>query len=179
MNRNIFTLIIALIILPLASAFAQENADSVSNDGNRRKWLNDVKDYKYQMLEREAQMTPEQAEMFFPLYQEMENKVFMVNLEARQREMQVSDNFDDATDEDFKQAAQALSDVKVLEETGERIRKTYGTNLLEGAEIEKEYYPQFAKILSNKQLFLLKRAETHFASDLLRHYNRSRELNSQ
>ena len=162
MNRNIFTLIIALIILPLASAFAQENADSVSNDGNRRKWLNDVKDYKYQMLEREAQMTPEQAEMFFPLYQEMENKVFMVNLEARQREMQVSDNFDDATDEDFKQAAQALSDVKVLE-----------------AEIEKEYYPQFAKILSDKQLFLLKRAETHFASDLLRHYNRSRELNSQ
>lgn len=162
MNRNIFTLIIALIILPLASAFAQENADSVSNDGNRRKWLNDVKDYKYQMLEREAQMTPKQAEMFFPLYQEMENKVFMVNLEARQREMQVSDNFDDATDEDFKQAAQALSDVKVLE-----------------AEIEKEYYPQFAKILSNKQLFLLKRAETHFASDLLRHYNRSRELNSQ
>ena len=162
MNRNIFTLIIALIILPLANAFAQENADSVSNDGNRRKWLNDVKDYKYQMLEREAQMTPEQAEMFFPLYQEMENKVFMVNLEARQREMQVSDNFDDATDEDFKQAAQALSDVKVLE-----------------AEIEKEYYPQFAKILSNKQLFLLKRAETHFASDLLRHYNRSRELNSQ
>lgn len=162
MNRNIFTLIIALIILPLASAFARENADSVSNDGNRRKWLNDVKDYKYQMLEREAQMTPEQAEMFFPLYQEMENKVFMVNLEARQREMQVSDNFDDATDEDFKQAAQALSDVKVLE-----------------AEIEKEYYPQFAKILSNKQLFLLKRAETHFASDLLRHYNRSRELNSQ
>lgn len=162
MNRNIFTLIIALIILPLASAFAQENADSVSNDGNRRKWLNDVKDYKYQMLEREAQMTPEQAEMFFPLYQEMENKVFMVNLEARQREMQVFDNFDDATDEDFKQAAQALSDVKVLE-----------------AEIEKEYYPQFAKILSNKQLFLLKRAETHFASDLLRHYNRSRELNSQ
>ena len=162
MNRNIFTLIIALIILPLASAFAQENADSVSNDGNRRKWLNDVKDYKYQMLEREAQMTPEQAEMFFPLYQEMENKVFMVNLEARQREMQVSDNFDDATDEDFRLAAQALSDVKVLE-----------------AEIEKEYYPQFAKILSNKQLFLLKRAETHFASDLLRHYNRSRELNSQ
>ena len=162
MNRNIFTLIIALIILPLASAFAQENADSVSNDGNRRKWLNDVKDYKYQMLEREAQMTPEQAEMFFPLYQEMENKVFMVNLEARQREMQVSDNFDDATDEDFKHAAQALSDVKVLE-----------------AEIEKEYYPQFAKILSNKQLFLLKRAETHFASDLSRHYNRSRELNSQ
>lgn len=162
MNRNIFTLIIALIILPLASAFAQENADSVSNDGNRRKWLNDVKDYKYQMLEREAQMTPEQAEVFFPIYQEMENKVFLVNLEARQREMQVSDNFDDATDEDFKQAAQALSDVKVLE-----------------AEIEKEYYPQFAKILSNKQLFLLKRAETHFASDLLRHYNRSRELNSQ
>ena len=130
MNRNIFTLIIALIILPLASAFAQENADSVSNDGNRRKWLNDVKDYKYQMLEREAQMTPEQAEMFFPLYQEMENKVFMVNLEARQREMQISDNFDDATDEDFKQAAQALSDVKVLE-----------------AEIEKEYYPQIQKLI--------------------------------
>lgn len=162
MNRSIFTWIIAIVLLPWTSALAQENADSVQNDGNRQKWLNDVKDYKYQMLEREAQMTPEQAEVFFPIYQEMENKVFLVNLEARQREMQVSDNFDNATDEDFRLAAQALSDVKVLE-----------------AEIEKEYYPQFAKILSDKQLFLLKRAETHFASDLLRHYNRSRELNSQ
>lgn len=162
MNRSIFTLIIAIVLLPWTGALAQENADSVQNDGNRQKWLNDVKDYKYQMLEREAQMTPEQAEVFFPIYQEMENKVFLVNLEARQREMQVSDNFDNATDEDFRLAAQALSDVKVLE-----------------AEIEKEYYPQFAKILSDKQLFLLKRAETHFASDLLRHYNRSRELNSQ
>ena len=161
MNRSIFTLIIAIVLLPWTGALAQENADSVQNDGNRQKWLNDVKDYKYQMLEREAQMTPEQAEVFFPIYQEMENKVFLVNLEARQREMQVSDNFDNATDEDFRLAAQALSDVKVLE-----------------AEIEKEYYPQFAKILSDKQLFLLKRAETHFASDLLRHYNRSRELNS-
>lgn len=158
MNHSIFSLIIALIILPFASALAQEEADSVKSN-NRHKWLSDVKDYKYQMLEREAQMSEEQAEQFFPLYQEMEQKVFTANLEARRMEMHVSDNFENATDEDFKQAALALSRVKIIE-----------------AEIEQEYYPQFARILSDKQLFLLKRAETHFATDMLRHYNRSKEL---
>ncbi len=163
MNRSIFSLIIAFVIFPFVSAFAQQEAgDSVKTNDSRRKWLNDVKDYKYQMLEREAQMTEEQAEEFFPLYQEMENKVFMVNLEARRMEMQISDGFDNATDDDFRQAAQALSNVKVRE-----------------AEIEQEYYPQFARILSDKQMFLLKRAETHFATDMLRHYNRSKELNAQ
>ncbi len=162
MYRSIFSLIIAFVIFPFASSFAQEEVDSVKTADSRRKWLNDVKDYKYQMLEREAQMTEKQAEEFFPLYQEMENRVFMVNLEARRMEMRVSDDFDTATDDDFKQAAQALSDVKVRE-----------------AEIEKEYYPQFARILSDKQMFLLKRAETHFATDMLRHYNRSKELNAQ
>lgn len=162
MNRSIYSLIVAFVVLPFASALAQAENDSVSNDDSRRRWIANVKDYKYQMLEREAQMSPEQAEQFFPLYQEMERKVFSVNLEARKLEMQVSENFDNATDTDFKEAAQALSDVKVRE-----------------AEIEQEYYPQFAKILTDKQLFLLKRAETHFATDMLRHYNRSKELNSQ
>ncbi len=157
MNHRIFYLISALMLLPFASVSAQEETDSVKS--NSHKWLSDVKDYKYQMLEREAQMTEEQAEQFFPLYQEMEQKVFTANLEARRMEMQISDNFDNATDEDFKQAALALSRVKIIE-----------------AEIEQEYYPQFARILTDKQLFLLKRAETHFATDMLRHYNRSKEL---
>ncbi len=157
MNHRIFYLISALMLLHFASVSAQEETDSVKS--NSHKWLSDVKDYKYQMLEREAQMTEEQAEQFFPLYQEMEQKVFTANLEARRMEMQISDNFDNATDEDFKQAALALSRVKIIE-----------------AEIEQEYYPQFARILTDKQLFLLKRAETHFATDMLRHYNRSKEL---
>ena len=157
MNHRIFYLISALMLLYFASVSAQEETDSVKS--NSHKWLSDVKDYKYQMLEREAQMTEEQAEQFFPLYQEMEQKVFTANLEARRMEMQISDNFDNATDEDFKQAALALSRVKIIE-----------------AEIEQEYYPQFARILTDKQLFLLKRAETHFATDMLRHYNRSKEL---
>ncbi len=163
MNRSIFSLIIAFVVFPFAAAFAhEEQADTANAVNSRRAWIANVKDYKYQMLEREAQMTEAQAEQFFPLYQEMEEKVFMANLEARRMEMRVSDNFDTATDEDFRQAAQALSDVKVRE-----------------AEIEQEYYPQFARILSDKQMFLLKRAETHFASDMLRHYNRSREINAQ
>ena len=163
MNRSIFSLIIAFVVFPFVAAFAhEEQADTANAVNSRRAWIANVKDYKYQMLEREAQMTEAQAEQFFPLYQEMEEKVFMANLEARRMEMRVSDNFDTATDEDFRQAAQALSDVKVRE-----------------AEIEQEYYPQFARILSDKQMFLLKRAETHFASDMLRHYNRSREINAQ
>ncbi len=162
MNRSIFSLIIAFVVLPFVSVFAEESGDTIKNNDSRSKWLNDVKDYKYQMLEREAQMTKEQAEQFFPLYQEMEQMVFSANLEARQMETEVSYNFENATDENFRRAAEALSSVKVRE-----------------AEIEQEYFPKFAKILSDKQLFLLKRAETHFATDMLRHYNRSKELNSQ
>lgn len=159
MNRSIFSLFIAFLIFPVASAFAQGDSGVVKGTKSRE-WLDNVKDYKYEMLEREVQMTPEQVERFFPLYQEMEKKVFEANLEARRLEMQLSENFDTATDSDFRKAAQALSNVKVLE-----------------AEIEKEYFAQFDDILSDKQLFLLKRAETHFATDMLRHYNHSKVRN--
>lgn len=92
----------------------------------------------------------------------MEKEIFKINSEARRLEMQVSANIDNASDEDFARAAQAMSDIKALE-----------------AQVEIKYYPQFAEILSDKQLFLLKRAENHFASNMLKHFNRSQELSAQ
>lgn len=146
--------------MPVSYAHAQER-DSIPTVDNK-KWINEVKEYKYQMLSQEAELSDEQKEQFFPLYIEMEKEIFNINNEARKLEMQVSANIDKASDEDFARAAQAMSDIKALE-----------------AQVELKYYPQFAKILSNKQLFLLKRAENHFASNMLKHFNRSQELSAQ
>lgn len=160
MDKFIIPIIISLFILPISGVYAQENDTIPTNDN--KKWINEVKEYKYQMLSQEAQMSDEQMEQFFPLYIEMEKEIFKINSEARKLEMQVSANIDNASDEDFARAAQAMSDTKALE-----------------AQVEIKYYPQFAKILSAKQLFLLKRAENHFASNMLKHFNRSQELSAQ
>lgn len=160
MNKYIFTTTISLLMSLFMGIFAQENDTIPTNDN--KKWINEVKEYKYQMLSQEAQMSDEQIEQFFPLYIEMEKEIFKINSEARRLEMQVSANIDNASDEDFARAAQAMSDIKALE-----------------AQVEIKYYPQFAEILSDKQLFLLKRAENHFASNMLKHFNRSQELSAQ
>lgn len=144
--------IIALIcILSANVVYSQSSAKT-----NRSKWLKEVREYKYDKLIEETEMTKAQQSEFFPLYSAMESAVYQVNLEARQMESKLSNSKDEISDSEYERVANALAEVKTKE-----------------AQIELEYYHKFEKILSKKQLFLLKRAETRFTRDMLNHHKRS------
>lgn len=147
--KHIFIFAIACVL----SAGAIQAQNNKAN--NRAKWLKEVREYKYDKLIEETEMTKAQQNEFFPLYRAMEQEIYQANVEARQMESKITNSKNDVSDAEYEKAANALAEVKSRE-----------------AQIELEYYHKFEKILSKKQLFKLKRAENRFARDMLGHYKR-------
>ncbi|MBR1882925.1 MAG: hypothetical protein IJ808_07960 [Muribaculaceae bacterium] len=132
-------LLLFLILGATCAAHAQDRA----------KWTSDMLEAKHKMLVEEVGMTPTQQEQFLPLYEAMENEIFQTNRNARTLAASVEKKKAPA-DSDYLQAAEALSNAKMRE-----------------GEIEAKYFEKFAKILSKRQLFLLKQAENKFTRTML------------
>ncbi len=125
-------------------------ATLTANAQDRSKWVNEMLEAKHQMLIEEVGLTPTQQEQFMPLYEAMEKEIYTTNRDARTLAASVEKK-KAPTDSEYKQAAEALSRVKVRE-----------------GEIEAKYFEKFSKILSKRQLFLLKQTENKFTRNMLR-----------
>ena len=101
------------------------------------------------MIIEEMGLTQTQASQFLPIYEQMEREIYQVNRNARvlAREVEKKKN---PTDRDYEAAASALSSTRMRE-----------------GEIEAKYFDKFSKILTKKQLFLLKQAEVKFTREML------------
>lgn len=146
------------IITAITLAFAANAAMAQKNDNSRparEKWLKEVRTYKHDMLVEETAMTAAQKSEFLPLYSAMEQEIYQVNLDARAMEAKISTSSAEISELEYEKAAEALAEVKAKE-----------------AQIELDYYKKFEKILSKKQMFLLKRAENRFARNMLNHNKR-------
>ncbi len=119
------------------------------------KWMKEVREYKYEKLIEETDMTKAQQNDFLPLYRAMEQEIYQVNLDARKMEAKITNSKNEISDYEYGKAADTLAEAKLHE-----------------AQIELDYYHKFEKILSKKQLFKLKRAENRFTRDMLGHYKR-------
>lgn len=117
---------------------------------DRSKWASEMLDAKHKMLIEEVGLTPTQQEQFMPLYEAMEREIYATNRDARALAASVEKK-KAPSDSEYAQAAEALSRVKVRE-----------------GEIESKYFEKFSKILSKRQLFLLKQAENKFTRTMLR-----------
>lgn len=142
--------IIAALIATALTTVAQTN-----NKDQRTRWMNEVRNQKYEFIIKETDMTKEQQEDFLPIYKEMEKAIFTANQEARALELKVS-NQTRTSEAEYAAAALMLARVKQRE-----------------GDIEMEYYQKFERILSKKQLFQLKRAENKFTQYMLSHHRRS------
>ncbi len=144
-----------LFILALPLCLVAEAQDT-TDKAQRTKWMKEVRNYKYEFFIKEVGLSKEQQEKFFPEYEAMEKEIFAVNKEARDIEKKVSASTTPVSDTEYEAAALAMSKVKQKE-----------------GEIENEYFAKFEKILSEKQLFLLKRAENKFTQNILNHHRRA------
>lgn len=154
MKKSINIIIVLTIIF--SSSFCL-----VAQQGNRnskhQKWFKEFRNYKRDFLIKEVDLTKSQQEEFFPLYNSMEKEIFQLNKEVREMEKKVSSS-SNVSDLEYEKTAQAMSEVKAQE-----------------AKIESGYFEKFSKILSKKQLFLLKRAENRFTRDMLNHHRGERK----
>lgn len=124
-------------------------AQAEGNSQQRSGWATRMLDYKHQLIAEKVNMTKAQQQRFMPLYEAMEQEIYNANRRARQQAQKVK-ALPNPTDEQYAQAAEALSRVSLIE-----------------GQITQRYYEKFAQILSKKQLFLLKQAEIDFTRNML------------
>lgn len=149
------TLILTLLasILLIAPAVAQE-----PKNVDRKEWFKELRRYKHEFLVKELQLSKEQQEKFFPIYDEMENSVENVNRETRALERKIDKAKDSkVSDLEYEKAAEALFEVKSKESA-----------------IEMQYLPKFKKVLTPKQLFELKKAERKFTYHLMKEHSKAK-----
>ncbi len=125
-------------------------AVAITAGAQNNKWAQEMLEAKHKMLIEQVELTDAQVKTFMPVYEEMEKEIYQTNRAARQLAASVAKKGTAATDADYQQAAEALSKAKVNE-----------------GQIEAKYFARFTKMLSKKQLFLLKQAENNFTRTML------------
>ena len=156
-KRFIFTILVAIMMAQLSfTAIGQSNGDR----SKREQWFKEMKAKKQAFLVRELNLTTEQANQFFEIYNKMDEDLRAVNERTRALEKKAMDNANDS-EADINAALEAV----------------YSQRYQEWA-IENEAKAKFEKILTKKQLLQLKRAESRFSRALMREHN-NRQRNRQ
>lgn len=125
---------------------------SAQNDRNQ--WMSELRQYKRAYFTKELNLSREQEQKFFQLYEAMEDETRQIDDESRAMEKRVADA-EDASDLEYEKATEALYDAKVKQ-----------------AEVERSYMDKFVPILSRRQLFMLKGVERKFNRDLMKQHHR-------
>lgn len=144
MNKIFFITFVACLVAFSFSAYAQEgkqhhNFDREAFQAKRNAYIT-----------AEVGLTPEEAALFIPLCNELQVKKFEVGHECRKLSKELKRN-SDATDADYTKTIDTCVEVD-----------------LKQAQLEKDYYERFKKILSPKKLYKYKRAELKFARDFMK-----------
>ncbi len=146
--KNILLIVVcAMVAIP---AMAQQR-------GDYKQFRENIREYKHKYFQQKLDMTSEQANEFFELYDKMEDEINQLHEDARTIETKYYDAPDGTvTDTEYGIATKALTESKCKE-----------------AEIEKQYYEEFDKILSKRQLFELRKVEREFTRQLLKYHHRN------
>ncbi len=147
----------ALFLLIAAMATCSAEAQTPLSENERERALTEMRAYKHQFIAKELNLSKEQQNGFFPVYDEMDDKLMQINLETRELERAVNEN-KEASDTEIEAAATAIFNQKERE-----------------GKIENEYFDKFKEVLTPRQLLLLKSAEKKFTQRLVRHHRRLRQ----
>lgn len=153
MKKSVLYYVIALF--SMLHAFSL----SAQDKGERQQWMNEIQQYKRTYFAKELDLTREQQNRFFPLYEEMETQIRQIDDDTRVMERRIADAGDDASNIEYEKVTEAMYDAKVKE-----------------AALEKDYMVKFKEILSPRQLFQLKTVERRFSREMMRQHHRIRSI---
>lgn len=150
MKRILFIILALIVVAPFNVILAQ------GKKKDRKEWYAQMRQHKHDFIEDELDLTDEQEDKFFPIYDAMEDELHKVQRETRKLEKQVADK--KATDVEYDAASKAIIELKKKE-----------------ADIELKYFDKFKTVLSSKQIFELKRAEKKFTRKIMNAHNKKRK----
>ncbi len=109
----------------------------------------EFRDRQRTFITERAELTKEEAEKFFPLFFELQDRKQVLNDKAWKLMRKGKD--ERTTEEQYGEILKGIYDARIASE-----------------ELEKEYFQKFRKILSNKKIYMVQRAEMRFHRNLLK-----------
>jgi len=120
--------------------------------------LEKIKAEKISFFTSKLDLTPSEAQAFWPVYNEFETKRFDIQRQIHEFERMPDDKF----------ASLSESDI-------EKITNTYLGSFEKEAQLLKEYNKLFLKVLPKKKVLMMYRIENEFRGHLIREYRKSQE----
>ncbi len=144
--------ILLLLFVMAVTAVAQAPLSST----DRERWLDEIRNLKHDYLAKELNLTREQQNEFFPLYDAMQDEIEQLNTRTRELEAAISSD-ESASDLQVENAARTVFEQRRAE-----------------GQIEMTYFDKFRDILNPRQLLQLKDAERKFTRQLVNQHRRMR-----
>ena len=144
--------ILLLLFVMAVTAVAQAPLSST----DRERWLDEIRNLKHDYLAKELNLTREQQNEFFPLYDAMQDEIEQLNTRTRELETAISSD-ESASDLQVENAARTVFEQRRAE-----------------GQIEMTYFDKFRDILNPRQLLQLKDAERKFTRQLVNQHRRMR-----
>jgi uncharacterized glyoxalase superfamily metalloenzyme YdcJ len=114
-----------------------------------------IKAEKVAYFTKKLDLSPAEAQTFWPVYNEFEKKRFEIQRQIHE--------FERMSDEDYAK----LSESEILNMTND-----YIASFEKDANLRKDYHKQFMKILPQKKVLLLYRTENEFRGYMIKEYRR-------
>ncbi len=155
MKRQIFFITTVVLLITQLNLFAQNRGE------NQDRWER-YRTEKISFLTTSLDLTPEEAQKFWPVYNQMEKEKSETQMKRRELEHKLRD------------AEESLSDKKIIQLT----RDFVGT-LKEEGDIDIKYNEEFLKILPPKKVLKLYNAEGEFRMHMIRKFRDQRRQEEQ
>ena len=157
--KKIFFLALALTFCTIGLA-QNENADKKNDGRNKEKFeqmMADIQSRKIAFFTKQLQLTPEEAKVFWPVYEKCDAEKNTARKETRKSAWALHKAVKEgnATDDEIK----ALAD-------------TYYENLDREASLQKLHYYEYQKVLPIKKAAMVRMVEERFMNDLLSQWRR-------
>jgi Spy/CpxP family protein refolding chaperone len=149
-------LIIALLTLSAAFCSPCAQAQRLS-DEDLQKALTEMRNFKHSVFTKELQLTKDQQQKFFDVYDAMDRELMVIGNEVRDLERKTLAD-DKASDTECAATARALFEQKKRE-----------------SDVELKYFDRLADVLTPRQLIKLKSAERKIAMQLANYHGRQQK----
>lgn len=137
---------LTLIMLYSSLVFSQGHRGEKSPEMRAK-----IEAQKISFITQQLDLSPEEAQQFWPLYNEMKNKKEAFQKEFRQLFKSLKQGSENLLEDELIKISDRMADLKV-----------------DKAKMEREYHYKFKKVLSAKQILDLHLAEKQFQGMLLR-----------
>jgi hypothetical protein len=113
-----------------------------------------IEQLKIAYITKELDLTTDEAEKFWPLYNAMTDALKAERKSRRAKSQELKNNFETLTDEQIEEKTKAILDSEIAE-----------------AKLKKEHTEKIAKVIGYKKVVLLLKAEKQFKKELLNRLN--------